>query len=78
LEKVLHCACGFDARAEDETELVDQIQRHAWEAHGMSLSAEQALLLAFRGELSETAWLRRLASEAAGDTSRDTFSERKE
>ena len=78
LENVLHCDCGFEARAEDERELVDQIQRHAWEAHGMSLSEEQALLLAFRGELSETAWLRRLAREAAGDTSRDTFSERKE
>jgi len=78
LEKVLRCDCGFEARAEDEHGLVPQVRRHAREAHGMALSEEQALLLTFRRELNETAWLRTLAREAAGDTSRDTFSERKE
>jgi Protein of unknown function (DUF1059) len=70
VERVLQCDCGFEARAEDERELIAQVRRHAIEAHAMALSEEQALLLAFRGELNETAWLRRLA--------RDAVSERKE
>jgi hypothetical protein len=51
VDKVLHCDCGFDARAEDEDRLVDEVQRHAWEAHGMALSHGEALLLAFQAEL---------------------------
>ena len=51
---VLHCDCGFEARGADEDELVAQVQRHAREAHGMALSHEEALLLAFRAELRET------------------------
>ncbi len=72
MERVLQCDCGFEARAEDEGDLVAQIQRHAVEAHGMALSSEQALLLAFRAQLGETAWSRRLASETADETSGDT------
>jgi len=72
VERVLQCDCGFEARAEDEGDLVAQIQRHAVEAHGMALSSEQALLLAFRAQLGETAWSRRLASETADETSGDT------
>jgi hypothetical protein len=49
--KVLHCDCGFEARAADEEGLVAEVQRHAREAHGMALSHDQALLLAFRVEL---------------------------
>jgi Protein of unknown function (DUF1059) len=52
---VLHCDCGFEARGADEDELVAQVQRHAQEAHGMTLSHEEALLLAFHAELRETA-----------------------
>jgi Protein of unknown function (DUF1059) len=78
VERVLQCDCGFEARAEDESELVVQVQRHAREAHRMALSPEQALLLAFRAELSQTAWVRRLASEAVSDTSTDRISDRKE
>jgi hypothetical protein len=55
VEKVLQCDCGFEARAEHEDGLVAEVQRHAWEAHGMALSREQALLLAFRAELDATA-----------------------
>ena len=51
---MIHCDCGFDARAEDEGGLVTQVQRHAWEAHGMALSDDEALLLAFRAELDVT------------------------
>jgi hypothetical protein len=52
MDKVLHCDCGFEARAEDEDDLVAEVQRHAREAHGMALSHEEALLLAFRAELN--------------------------
>ena len=48
---MLYCHCGFEARAADEAELVAVVQRHAWEAHQMALSREEALLLAFRAEL---------------------------
>lgn len=48
---MLQCDCGFEARAEDEEELVEDVRRHAREAHGMALSHDEALLLAFRAEL---------------------------
>jgi hypothetical protein len=54
VDKVLHCDCGFEARAAGEDELVAEVRRHAWEAHGMALSHDEALLLAFRTELDET------------------------
>jgi hypothetical protein len=43
---VLECDCGFEASAEDEDGLVAEIRRHAREAHGMTLSAPEALRLA--------------------------------
>ncbi len=52
---VLHCDCGFKVRARNEDALVAEVQRHAWEAHGMALSHDEALLLAFRAELDEHA-----------------------
>jgi hypothetical protein len=55
VDKVLHCDCGFKACAEDEDALVDEVRGHAWEAHGMALSHDEALLLAFRVELNEKA-----------------------
>ncbi len=54
MDKVLHCDCGFEARATDEDGLVTEVQRHAREAHGMALSHDEALLLAFRAELAAT------------------------
>jgi Protein of unknown function (DUF1059) len=51
VDRVLHCDCGFDARGEDEDGLVAEVQRHAREAHGMALSYDEALLLAFRVQL---------------------------
>jgi len=53
VDKVLHCNCGFEARAAHEEGLVAEVRRHASEAHGMSLTHEEALLLAFRAELDE-------------------------
>jgi hypothetical protein len=54
VDKVIHCDCGFEARAAHEQELVAEVRRHASEAHGMALTHEEALLLAFRAELDET------------------------
>ena len=48
----LRCDCGFEARAADEEGLVAEVQRHAREAHAMRLTDEEALLLAFRAQLS--------------------------
>lgn len=55
MDRVLHCHCGFEARAAREDELVAEVQRHAWEAHCMPLSPDEALLLVFRAELDENA-----------------------
>ena len=52
--EVVRCDCGFEARAADEDGLVAAVQRHAWEAHGMPLSHDEAQLLAFRAELDDT------------------------
>ena len=48
---MLRCECGFEARASDEEGLVAEVRRHAVEAHGMALSHDDAVLLAFRAEL---------------------------
>jgi predicted small metal-binding protein len=55
VKKALQCDCGFEASGRDEEELVAEVQRHAREAHGMALSHDDALLLAFRAELDEEA-----------------------
>jgi hypothetical protein len=52
-DKVLHCDCGFAARAADEDGLVAEVQRHARETHSMALSYDEALVLAFRAQLGE-------------------------
>ena len=48
---MLRCECGFEARAADEDGLAAQIRRHAWDAHRMELSHDEAAELARRGEL---------------------------
>ena len=53
--KALRCECGFEVRASDEDAFVEEIRRHAWEAHGLTFSLELARKLA-RG-----------ATQAAGD-----------
>jgi hypothetical protein len=55
VDKVIHCECGFEARAAHEQELVAEVQRHALETHGMAVSHDEALLLAFRAELNAEA-----------------------
>ncbi len=75
---MLHCDCGFEARAEHEDALVAEVRRHAWEAHGMALSPDQALLLASRAELKATAPSRKPVSETVHDRSQDVMSDREE
>jgi hypothetical protein len=52
VEAVITCECGFEARAADEQGLLDEVRRHAAEAHCMPLSHEEALLLVFHAELA--------------------------
>ena len=52
---MLHCHCGFEARAADEDGLLAEVRRHAWEAHAMRLTDEEALMLAFRAQLDDQA-----------------------
>jgi Protein of unknown function (DUF1059) len=72
VDKVIHCHCGFEARAEHEDALVAEVQRHASDTHGMALSHEEALLLAFRVELAAT------APSRIPDPSHDVMSDVKE
>jgi len=44
----------FQARAANEQGLVAEVRRHASEAHGMALTHEEALLLAFRAERDDS------------------------
>jgi Protein of unknown function (DUF1059) len=50
MERLLRCDCGFEVRAEDEAELVAEVQRHALEAHAMPFSDDEVLRLALRAE----------------------------
>ncbi|TML18060.1 MAG: DUF1059 domain-containing protein [Actinobacteria bacterium] len=51
----LQCDCGFEARAGSESGLADAVRRHAWEAHRMALSEEEALVLTLRAQLEAPA-----------------------
>ena len=48
---VLNCDCGFAARAADEEGLVAEVRRHAWDAHGMPLTLDEAAALAARARI---------------------------
>jgi Protein of unknown function (DUF1059) len=50
-DKVLSCECGYEVTATDEAELVDEIRRHARDAHGIDFSVLDALLVVLRSEL---------------------------
>ena len=55
VDRVLRCHCGFEVRCAHEHTLVADVRRHARDAHGMALSHEDALVLAFRAELDDAA-----------------------
>jgi predicted small metal-binding protein len=42
-DQALRCECGYEVRASDEAARVDEVRRHAWETHGVDLSADVAL-----------------------------------
>jgi predicted small metal-binding protein len=44
--KALRCECGYEVRASDEDVVVEEIRRHASEAHGITFSVELARKLA--------------------------------
>jgi predicted small metal-binding protein len=50
-DKELRCECGYEVTLTDEAELVDDIRRHAREAHGIAFSVEEALLVVLRSQL---------------------------
>jgi hypothetical protein len=53
VKRTLTCDCGFTAQAYDDVELATEVRRHAWEAHGMPLSHDEALLLLFHTQLAD-------------------------
>jgi hypothetical protein len=53
--RVLHCDCGFKAQGQSEDELIAAVRLHARKVHGMALSHDDVLLLAYRAELNEQA-----------------------
>jgi predicted small metal-binding protein len=53
--KAIRCDCGYEVRGSDEDTLIEEIRRHASEAHGIAFSVELARELALG------------ATQAAGD-----------
>ena len=41
MSKVVRCSCGVEMRAQDEGELIRQVQQHARDVHDVELSEEQ-------------------------------------
>ncbi len=52
--KTPRCDCGYELKARGEQEQVAEIRRHALEAHGVTFSAEEALLVLLRSELESS------------------------
>ena len=54
-DKTVRCDCGYRLRARAEESQVAEVRRHAWEAHGISFSPEEALVVLLRLELDDGA-----------------------
>ncbi len=52
-DKIIRCDCGYRLRARTEQRQVAEVRRHAWEAHGIPFSAEEALAVLLRTELDD-------------------------
>ena len=50
-DNMIRCDCGYGLRARTEQRQVAEVRRHAWEAHGISFSTEEALAVLLRLEL---------------------------
>lgn len=46
MAKLINCECGVTVRGADDAELVTNAIAHAKDAHGMTITREQALALA--------------------------------
>ena len=66
-DKIVRCDCGYRVRAGTEGRRVAEVRRHAWEAHGIAFSAEEALAVVLRlePELDDVA---ASGAAAVGDT----------
>lgn len=51
-DKIIRCDCGYRLRARTEQRKVAEVRRHAWEAHGISFSTEEALAVLLRMDLA--------------------------
>jgi predicted small metal-binding protein len=70
MQKVLRCDCGFEVHADDDADLVVEVQRHALDAHGMHFTPEEVMQLASRAELGARSCQQRLGDDAREDASR--------
>ena len=55
--KIVRCDCGYRVRAGTTGRRVAEVRRHAWQAHGIDFSAEEAhaAVLRLESELGEDA-----------------------
>lgn len=51
-DKTLRCDCGYEVQARDGEAAVEEVRRHALDAHGMELPVELALALVRNAGLS--------------------------
>jgi len=52
-DKILRCDCGYRLRARTEQRQIAEVRRHAWEAHGISFSIQEAFAVLLRIELEK-------------------------
>ena len=53
-DKIIACDCGYRLQTRTEEHQVAEVRRHAWEAHRISFSTEEALAVLLRIELEPT------------------------
>jgi len=46
MAKVINCPCGWTARADNDDELVAQVQKHAKEVHSQEATRDEILAMA--------------------------------
>ena len=47
MAKIVQCDCGVVVRGDTDDELVANVQQHAHEVHGLELTREQVLAMAY-------------------------------
>ena len=47
-DKILRCDCGYRLRAETGEHRVTEVRRHAWDAHGVTFSTDDARAVLLR------------------------------